>query len=212
VVENNQLRESAYWDWSFPEQGDYLSGSDAELSEQLYALLADATRIRLRADVATRIRLRADVPVGAYLSGGLDSSALVALIRRHSGAPLKTFSIGFEEKSLDESAFQQQMVEHLGVDHSRIFCRNADVAEEFPAAVYHAETAILRTAPTPMRRLSGLARASGYKVVLTGEGADEALGGYDLFKEAKIRQFWARRPDSEWRPLLGRTPNGGLCC
>ena len=192
VVENNQLRESAYWDWSFPEQGDYLSGSDAELSEQLYALLADATRIRLRADV----------PVGAYLSGGLDSSALVALIRRHSGAPLKTFSIGFEEKSLDESAFQQQMVEHLGVDHSRIFCRNADVAEEFPAAVYHAETAILRTAPTPMRRLSGLARASGYKVVLTGEGADEALGGYDLFKEAKIRQFWARRPDSEWRPLL----------
>jgi len=192
VVENNQLRESAYWDWSFPCKGDYLSGSDAELSEQLYALLADATRIRLRADV----------PVGAYLSGGLDSSALVALIRRHSGAPLKTFSIGFEEKSLDESAFQQQMVEHLGVDHSRIFCRNADVAEEFPAAVYHAETAILRTAPTPMRRLSGLARASGYKVVLTGEGADEALGGYDLFKEAKIRQFWARRPDSEWRPLL----------
>lgn len=192
VVEDNQLRESAYWDWNFPEQGDYLSGSDAELSDQLYALLADATRIRLRADV----------PVGAYLSGGLDSSALVALIRRHSDAPLKTFSIGFEEKSLDESAFQQQMVEHLDVDHSRIFCRNPDVAEEFPAAVYHAETAILRTAPTPMRRLSGLARASGYKVVLTGEGADEALGGYDLFKEAKIRQFWARRPDSEWRPLL----------
>ena len=52
-----------------------------------------------------------------------------------------------------------------------------------------------------MRRLSGLVRASGYKVVLTGEGADEALGGYDLFKEAKIRQFWARRPESEWRPL-----------
>ncbi len=192
VLENNQLSESVYWDWTFPEQGDYLAGSDAELTEQLYALLADATRIRLRADV----------PVGAYLSGGLDSSALVALIRRHSSAPLKTFSIGFEEKSLDESAFQQQLVEHLGVDHSRIFCRNLDVAEEFPAAVYHAETAILRTAPTPMRRLSGLVRASGYKVVLTGEGADEALGGYDLFKEAKIRQFWARRPESEWRPLL----------
>lgn len=192
VLENGHLRESSYWDWAFPEQGDYLTGSTAELAEQLYELLADATRIRLRADV----------PVGAYLSGGLDSSALVALIRRHSATPLKTFSIGFEDKSLDESAFQQQLVEHLGVDHSRISCRNRDIAEDFPATISHTETAILRTAPTPMRRLSGLVRASGYKVVLTGEGADEALGGYDLFKEAKIRQFWARHPQSAWRPLL----------
>lgn len=192
VLEHGQVRESVYWDWRFPEQDDYLPGSDAELAERLYELLADATRIRLRADV----------PVGAYLSGGLDSSALVALIRRHSEAPLKTFSIGFEDKALDESAFQQQLVEHLGVEHHRVFCHNRDIAEDFPATVFHAETAILRTAPTPMRRLSGLVRASGYKVVLTGEGADEALGGYDLFKEAKIRQFWARHPRSEWRPLL----------
>lgn len=192
VLENSQLREQVYWDWSFPEHGDYLEGSTAELSEQLYELLADATRIRLRADV----------PVGAYLSGGLDSSALVALIRRHSSAPLKTFSIGFEEKSLDESFFQQQLVDHLGVEHSRVFCYNRDIAEDFPATIFHAETAILRTAPTPMRRLSGLVRASGYKVVLTGEGADEAFGGYDLFKETKIRSFWARHPLSVWRPIL----------
>jgi asparagine synthase (glutamine-hydrolysing) len=192
VLENSCLRESIYWDWRFPEQDDYHQGSDAELAEQLYALLADATSIRLRADV----------PVGAYLSGGLDSSALVALIRNHSDASLKTFSIGFEEQSLDESTFQQQMVDHLGVENSRILCCNRDIAEDFPATIFHAETAILRTAPTPMRQLSGLVRASGYKVVLTGEGADEALGGYDLFKEAKIRQFWGRQPQSEWRPLL----------
>lgn len=192
VLENGRLRESIYWDWRFPEQGDYHQGSDADLAEQLYDLLADATSIRLRADV----------PVGAYLSGGLDSSALVALIRRHSSAPLKTFSIGFEEQSLDESIFQQKLIEHLGVENSRIFCRNSDIAENFPATIFHTETAILRTAPTPMRQLSGLVRASGYKVVLTGEGADEALGGYDLFKEAKIRQFWASSPQSEWRPLL----------
>ncbi|MDD1609163.1 MAG: asparagine synthase (glutamine-hydrolyzing) [Methylococcaceae bacterium] len=192
VVEKGQLRESTYWDWCFPEQSDYHQGSDSELAEQLYDLLADATSIRLRADV----------PVGAYLSGGLDSSALVALIRRHSDAPLKTFSIGFEDQSLDESVFQKQMIDHLGVENSRILCQNSDIAENFPATIFHAETAILRTAPTPMRQLSGLVRASGYKVVLTGEGADEALGGYDLFKEAKIRQFWARQPQSEWRPLL----------
>ena len=192
VLENGYLRESVYWDWRFPEQDDYFRGSVAGLAEQLYELLADATRIRLRADV----------PVGAYLSGGLDSSALVALIRRHSTMPLKTFSIGFEDKSLDESVFQQQLVDHLGVDHHHVFCHNLDIAEDFPTTVLYAETAILRTAPTPMRRLSSLVRASGYKVVLTGEGADEALGGYDLFKEAKIRQFWARFPQSEWRPLL----------
>ncbi|TAK64014.1 asparagine synthase (glutamine-hydrolyzing) [Methylobacter sp.] len=192
VLENGRLRESIYWDWRFPEQGDYHQGSDADLAEQLYDLLADATSIRLRADV----------PVGAYLSGGLDSSALVALIRRHSNAPLKTFSIGFEEQSLDESIFQQKLIEHLDVENSRIFCRNSDIAENFPATIFHTETAILRTAPSPMRQLSGLVRASGYKVVLTGEGADEALGGYDLFKEAKIRQFWAKSPQSEWRPLL----------
>lgn len=192
IIEDGHFKESVYWDWSFPDGDAYLPGSIAELSEQLYELLADATRIRLRADV----------PVGAYLSGGLDSSALVALIRRHSGAPLKTFSIGFEDKALDESPFQQQLVDYLGVEHRRVFCHNRDIAEDFPATVLHAETAILRTAPTPMRRLSGLVRASGYKVVLTGEGADEALGGYDLFKEAKIRQFWARNPQSEWRPLL----------
>jgi asparagine synthase (glutamine-hydrolysing) len=195
VVENGGMREELYWDWRFPEQGDYLKGSDDELAERLYDLLTDATAIRLRADV----------PVGAYLSGGLDSSSLVALIRNNSSAPLKTFSIGFEEQSLDESVFQQHLIEHLDVENSRIFCRNGDIAEHFPATIFHTETAILRTAPAPMRQLSGLVRDSGYKVVLTGEGADEALGGYDLFKEAKIRQFWARHPESEWRPLLLKT-------
>ncbi|MGZ8906819.1 MAG: asparagine synthase (glutamine-hydrolyzing) [Methylobacter sp.] len=192
VLENGHLHESTYWDFCFPEQDDYLKGSDTELAEKLYELLADATSIRLRADV----------PVGAYLSGGLDSSALVTLIRREKDSTLKTFSIGFEERTLDESLFQQQLIDHLDLENSRIFCRNLDIAEDFPATIFHAETAILRTAPTPMRRLSGLVRASGYKVVLTGEGADEVLGGYDLFKEAKIRQFWARHPQSEWRPLL----------
>ena len=192
VVERGSTREVTYWDWRFPEHGDYLAGSEDELAAQLYDLLADATRIRLRADV----------PVGAYLSGGLDSSSLVALIRRHSEAPLRTFSIGFEDPSLDESSFQRQLIDHLKVEHSSIHCRNRDVAEDFPATVLHTEMPVLRTAPAPMRRLSGLVRASGYKVVLTGEGADEALGGYDLFKEAKIRQFWARSPSSHWRPLL----------
>ncbi len=192
AIEMGQLRLTKYWDWQFPEDDDYLKGSADELADRLYELLADATQIRLRADV----------PVGAYLSGGLDSSALIALIRRHSNAALKTFSIGFEESSLDESEFQKNLVDFLKVDHHRILCSNRDVAESFPQTIYQTESPVLRAAPTPMLRLSGLVRSAGYKVVLTGEGADEVLGGYDLFKEAKIRQFWARNPKSEWRPLL----------
>ena len=192
VLENGALRESVYWDWSFPEGNDYLSGTDDSLADELRSLLADATQIRLRADV----------PVGAYLSGGLDSSALVALISKDSSIPLRTFSIGFADQSFDESAFQQQMVEHLNVNHTSFLCSNDSIAEQFPDTIRHTEIPVLRTAPTPMAQLSALVRSSGYKVVLTGEGADEVLGGYDIFKEAKIRQFWARRPQSEWRPLL----------
>src|SRR3712207_6219951 len=72
------------------------------------------------------------------------------------------------------------------------------------STIWAAETPILRTAPVPMGLLSGLVRQQGYKVVLTGEGSDEILGGYDIFKEAKIRRFWAKYPDSKLRPVLLR--------
>ncbi|MFZ2853195.1 MAG: asparagine synthase (glutamine-hydrolyzing) [Rhodocyclaceae bacterium] len=195
IVEGGQVRDVCYWDWQFPVAGNWHQGSDASLADELYELLADATRIRLRADV----------PVGAYLSGGLDSSALVALIRRHSSAPLKTFSIGFTDTSLDESGHQQTLINALDLEHHRTLCSNTDIGVTFFDTIRHTESPVLRTAPVPMRLLSGLVRSQGYKVVLTGEGSDEVLGGYDIFKEAKIRQFWAQQPDSCWRAhLLGR--------
>lgn len=192
VLDSRGLTVSPYWRWEYPPAGDYDARSEATLTEELHSLLADATSIRLRADV----------PVAAYLSGGLDSSALVALIQHGSTAPLKTFSIGFESAEHDEREHQEALVEHLGVRHSRVLCDNARIGEDFSEAVRNAETPILRTAPVPMRLLSGEVRSQGYKVVLTGEGADEVFGGYDIFKEAKIRRFWSRQPESIWRPLL----------
>ena len=195
IVEAGRIQDVCYWDWKFPVSGDWRQGNEQALAEELYALLADATRIRLRADV----------PVGAYLSGGLDSSALVALIRQHSSAPLKTFSIGFKDAAMDEGLHQQTLVDALTLDHHRTVCSNADIGTAFFETIRHTETPVLRTAPVPMRLLSQLVRAQGYKVVLTGEGSDEVLGGYDIFKEAKIRRFWAQQPDSLWRAhLLGR--------
>lgn len=184
-----------YWDWRFPlSPDDCLQGCDEDLLEELRTTLVDATRIRLRADV----------PVGAYLSGGLDSSILTSVIHHESDAPLRTFSIGFEDAALDESAQQREMIEFLHARHSRIECRQEDVGLGLMDTVWHTECAVLRTAPVPMRLLSGLVRREGYKVVLTGEGADEVFGGYDLFKEAQLRQFWAREPQSPHRPQLLR--------
>jgi asparagine synthase (glutamine-hydrolysing) len=142
------------------------------------------------------------VPVGAYLSGGLDSTLVTALIRKFTGAPLKTFSIGFDHPEFDESRYQSEAVRFLGTDHRQVRCARADIGRVFPEVVWHAERPIVRTAPAPLYILSGLVRERGYKVVLTGEGSDEMLGGYDIFKEAKIRRFCAARPESRRRPLL----------
>jgi len=193
IIENNQLKSQRYWDWQFPEnQSEYHSANEQVLAEQLHDLLIDATQIRLRSDV----------PVGAYLSGGLDSSVLVSLIHHYGNVPLRTFSIRFEEGEFDEGKYQNELINHLGADHSRVNCANQDIGHTFQKTIWHTESTVLRTAPVPMGILSGHVRSQNYKVVLTGEGADEVLGGYDLFKEAKIRQFWAKFPESEFRPLI----------
>jgi asparagine synthase (glutamine-hydrolysing) len=186
-------RIERYWDWRFPEsQADEHTGSDEDLMAELKALLIDATRIRLRADV----------PVGAYLSGGLDSSILASIVRHESATPLRTFSIGFESLQHDETLHQDRMAAFLGTQHSRILCQSQDIGRSLPDVIRHTETALVRTAPAPMKMLSSLVRQEGFKVVLTGEGADEVFGGYDLFKEAKVRRFWSREPASAARPLL----------
>lgn len=192
IIHDGKLKKKKYWNWLFPAYGEYYSGSAESAAEMLHDLLVDATKLRLRSDV----------PVGAYLSGGLDSSVLVSLIHHYSNVPLRTFSIGFEDKGLDETEYQRTLINHLKTKHTRIDCKNSDVADNFIETIWHTETPILRSAPVPMGLLSKLVHDNGYKVVLTGEGSDEVLGGYDIFKEAKIRQFWARNPNSKFRSLL----------
>jgi asparagine synthase (glutamine-hydrolysing) len=149
--------------------------------------------------------LRADVPVGAYLSGGLDSSFLSRLALGARDGEFRTFSIGFEDEEFDESAYQRLMAKSIGAAHEQFTISRSDIARVFPDVVYHAERPILRTAPAPLFLLSGFVRDAGIKCVLTGEGADEMLEGYDIFRETKIRMFMARQPGSTVRPkLFGR--------
>jgi len=151
---------------------------------------------------SVRLRLRSDVPVGAYLSGGLDSSITTALIKTQNSNRLRTFSIGFENKHYDETEYQQLVSRHLDTEHASFRCDSKMVGEHLADVVWHAEKPLLRTAPVPLFLLSKLVRDSGYKVVLTGEGADEFFSGYNIFKETKVRAFNARYPGSKWRPLL----------
>ncbi|MDY7077075.1 MAG: asparagine synthase (glutamine-hydrolyzing) [Chloroflexota bacterium] len=188
----NQPIPTRYWSLTFPEAGTEERISEEEAVEQLRYLLSDATRLRLRADVQ----------VGSYLSGGIDSTFIAALIRQHTPEALCTFSIAFEESAFDERSYQEVATDFLATDHRRTECTNTAIGQIFPDVLWHAEAPLLRASPAPMYLLSRLVHENNIKVVLTGEGADEFLGGYNIFKEDKVRRFWARQPESAFRPLL----------
>jgi len=183
-----------YWEIPLYSPDEYTERPLDDICEQLSALLNDTIRIRLRADV----------PVGSYLSGGLDSSGVTALVRKNFNNSLRTFGIHFEEKDFDESDHQNYMVTYLKTDHTDVRATNTEIGESFPSVLWHCEKPILRTAPVPLFILSDRVNQSGFKVVLTGEGADEIFGGYNIYKEAKVRRFWSREPDSKLRPLAIR--------
>ncbi|MCC7175195.1 MAG: asparagine synthase (glutamine-hydrolyzing) [Bryobacterales bacterium] len=189
-VDAGGMRLWRHWRQQYSE----LPTDEQEGVRQLLALLEDAVRLRLRSDV----------PVGAYLSGGLDSSLVAALIRKFNPSRLKTFSIAFEEQEFDESPFQRRVAEYLGTEHHELRCTTADIGRAFPEVIWHAERPFFRTAPAPLYLLSRQVHDQGYKVVLTGEGADEILAGYDIYKIAKVRRYWAQNPESVRRPLLLR--------
>lgn len=155
-------------------------------------------------DDSVKLRLRSDVPVGAYLSGGIDSSVILHLIRNHNKKAFKTFSVTFSDQEYDESEYQMDMVRSISSDHYPINITYKKVDEAFPNAVYHFERPVFRTAPVPLFLLSEEVRKTDIKVVLTGEGADEILWGYDSYKEMKMLEFWSRYPESEMRPQLIR--------
>ncbi|MBL8602488.1 MAG: asparagine synthase (glutamine-hydrolyzing) [Myxococcales bacterium] len=195
---DGSAREAAYWQPDFPRVQPR-----GAFERDLRSLDACAEGLRERLQRAADLRmLRADVPVGAYLSGGIDSSYIATLARHAAPGRFHTFSLRFEDPEYDETPYQRLMVSRLDSEHHEVVARRQDIAEVFPTVVWHAEKPLLRTGPAPLFLLSRLVREVGLKVVLTGEGSDEILGGYDIFREAKVRRYWARSPDSACRPRL----------
>ena len=204
VIKSGTISSKAYWSIDFPERDIQRSDFNQKV-EELKELLISAARLRFE---------RSDVPVGAYLSGGIDSAITASIISKYTNTDLKTFSLRFEENEFDEGGYQNIMSKQLGTDHQNIMVSANDIGTIFPEVIKHTERPILRSAPAPLFLLSKLVRDSGYKVVVTGEGADEVLAGYDIFREAKVRKFIAENPDSEENmnlvqqlyPWMKRTP------
>jgi asparagine synthase (glutamine-hydrolysing) len=191
-VNSDGLKTKKYWRMNFASGKENQNRNLADSVEELDSLLHDAVKIRLRADV----------PVGAYLSGGLDSSVTTSYIKSINPDVLNTFSIGFADKVYDETAYQLEAAKFFNTNHTAFSCTAEELAENFAETIWHTEFPILRTSPTPMFLLSKKVRESNIKVVITGEGADEFLAGYNIFKESKIRRFWANEPNSKARPRL----------
>ncbi len=186
------VREHAWWTPTFSTERQRATHTD-ESAERLLAALRNATRLRM---------LRADVPVGAYLSGGIDRAVVATLAREAEPGALHTFSLRFDDAEYDETPHQRLMAERLGSVHHEVVATRGDIARALPDVVLHTERALVRTGPAPLFLLSSLVAREGMKVVVTGEGADEFLGGYDLFREARVRRFWSRHPESTLRPRL----------
>jgi asparagine synthase (glutamine-hydrolysing) len=172
-----EVRERVYWQIDFPDRGheDYAS-SGRQLAERFEQVLLGAV---------TR-RLRADVPVVSYLSGGVDSSLVVALATHVRGEAIPTFTIRIMRPDLDESREAALVARHLGVEPIVVNCGEEEVVRNYPALIRAAEGPVIDTSCAALLMLAREVHSRGYKVALTGEGADEWLAGYPWHKVHRL--------------------------
>jgi asparagine synthase (glutamine-hydrolysing) len=182
-----------YWDFNFPRA----DAAAARRSDQDWA-----AELRSVLEEAVRIRLRADVPVGCYLSGGLDSCAVLGLAARHHHGPVRAFTLTFDRPEYDEGAIAEEMARKAGAEFRPIPIRQDDLADHFADAIQQAETLCNNAHGVAKYLLSRAVRDAGYKVVLTGEGSDEVLGGYAFFRRDMLLYNREAQDPAEVKRLL----------
>ena len=195
VFQNNRIVTNTYFKLQYREINDRVDfGKTLEETE---ALLVQAVQRRLIGDVK----------ISTYLSGGLDSSLITSILASRFDSSVEAFSIGFEDNRFDESQYQKIVCSHLGLRHNSLMFKNSEIPELIKKIIWHTETPLLRAGPIPLFKLSELVNDYNVKVVLSGEGADELFGGYDIFREVKIKNYLKKYPDSTFRKQLFRTIN-----
>jgi len=178
TVEHGDITISPYWD--VPHQPTDLS--EAECTEALSSLI----------DEAVRIRLISDVPLGAFLSGGIDSSTIVGYMSQHMSEPVQTFSIGFEDDTYDEVPYANAVAKHFDTDH-HVEILNPDIATLVEKLVPHHDEPFADTSIFPTYLVSQIA-SRNVKVVLSGDGGDELFAGYDTYLAEKLNRYYGRLP------------------
>jgi asparagine synthase (glutamine-hydrolysing) len=174
------LQLQKYWDFSYQEKP--LAKNEAEYIEELRAHLSDAVRSQLVSDV----------PLGAFLSGGVDSSTIVALMTREINQPVKTFSIGFSEADFDELKFARSTAKHFGTDHHE-FVVTPDVCKIVEEIVWHHDEPFADVSSVPTYMVSKLA-SEHVKVVLSGDGGDELFAGYERYAQDRRKTQFDKIP------------------
>lgn len=163
-----------YWDLDYPRDDDLKPRStNTEYIEQ----------IRHKLEEAVKIRLRADVPVGSFLSGGLDSSAVLGIAAKHSSQPVRAFTVTFDEPGYDEEAIARETAARVGADFQPILLKQSDFADHITDAIWHAETLDTNSRGVARYLQSRVVHDSGYKVILSGDGSDEIFAGYGHVKQ-----------------------------
>lgn len=195
VWEDGKIRVERYWDLSFAGKPEM---SEADAAEKVYAAVLEATRVRLASEV----------PLGAFLSGGLDSTVVVGMMSGLASKPVKTFSIGFEEPRFDELAFARLAARHFGTEHHE-FTVKPDAVGILPALVWHFEEPMADSSGIPTYYLAEMARRH-VTVALTGDGGDEAFAGYERYLAFMLSRYYRWIPaavrEKAILPLLEKLP------
>ncbi|CAN5875795.1 asparagine synthase (glutamine-hydrolyzing) [soil metagenome] len=193
-IKDGRVELKKYWDLDFPDAGDELRSDDpTPLIDELEHLLRQSVERRLRGDV----------PVVSYISGGLDSTVVLGLSSRHRGQAVPSFTIGLDNAGPDERTHATESAEVLGSPLTTVLMDRSKIVEAYPELVVAAEGPVMDTSCACLMRLARTVHDQGYKVALTGEGADEALAGYVWYKSQKIRD-WIGRNLGDTLPNLGR--------
>jgi len=192
-----------YWDFPFETAAEAEPPAAARAEDYL-------DELRSLLDEAVRVRLIADVPLGAFLSGGIDSSAIVGLMSRHTAQPVKTFSIGFHEDSFNELKYARVAAQHFGTDHHE-FIVTPDICHIVDELAWHFDEPFADSSAVPTYMVSKLAREH-VTVALSGDGGDELFAGYTRYATERRRSGFARLPRAVRRnlmqPLSRRLPHG----
>jgi len=166
-------------------------------------------RLQSGLEEAVRARLISDVPLGAFLSGGLDSSAIVAMMRKHVSGPLRTFTIGYEDKSFSELDYAKTVSDQFGTEH-KVLMVDEMTPERIEKSIWHLDEPMTDLSSIPLMLLCAEAKKD-VSVILSGEGGDEVFAGYDRFKASKMDSWFRMLPravrEKMVAPLLLRLPD-----